>query len=284
MKNYESYLNKIYNILEEIPFNDLAEKSGKKLFSTGDLIFNLNGNSVEFNQYSNYNNGESVKTIDWKQYAKTEKLYTKKYHSESNSKKIFIIDNTNSMNFKNKNEYAILLFGITAHILFSLKADVSVALNGDFSGFKKNTDDFISLLEFYFNQKEFEPVRTLNLLNEIKETQNSTVILISDFMFETDKLLKKVIQMKEFNYDFHFIQLLSDEELNLDYKGIVKFRDMETDETLITEPLSIKKIYQEELFNHNQKISNTLIENSMNYSFLNTSIGIKDNILKLFGG
>lgn len=283
----EKYLNKIYNILEKIPQEELIKKASKKLFSNGDLLFNQNGQSIEFNQYNNYIQGDTIRNIDWKQYAKTEKLYTKKFHSESNSNAIFIIDSTNSMKFKdksqNKLEYSILLFGVLSHIIFSSKSNVSLVTKNNFSGFKKQVNDFPALLNLINEENNFDIFKKLSLIQEIKETKNSTIFIISDFMYETDNLLKEVKKMKELNYDFYFIQTLTKSELEFNYKGVIKFKDMENAEKLITEPLTIKKLYIEELTKHNKNISKTLLGNNMNYKLVNIDKEIELNILNLFG-
>ncbi len=283
----EKYLNKIYNILEGIPQEELIKKASEKLFSNGDLLFNQNGQSIEFNQYNNYIEGDSIKNIDWKQYARTEKLYTKKFHSESNSNAIFIIDSSDSMNFKDtdisKLDYSILLFGVLSHIIFSGKSGVSLVSENNFSGFKKKTDDFPVLLNLLKKEKQFDIIKKLSMLQEIKETKNSTVFIISDFMYETEGLLSEIKKMKALNYDFYFIQTLTKAELEFNYKGIIRFKDMETSETLVTEPLTIKKLYLEELKQHNENISKTLLGNNMKYILVNTDEDIKLNILNLFG-
>jgi len=59
----------------------------------------FHGFSVEFAEHRVYNQGESTKNIDWKVYARTEKLYTKKYDDETNLRCQIVIDNSSSMYF-----------------------------------------------------------------------------------------------------------------------------------------------------------------------------------------
>jgi len=287
-ESLEKYLNKIYNILERIPEDELVSKASRKLFSNGDLLFNKNGQSVEFNQYSNYTEGDSTRHIDWKQYSKTEKLYTKRFHSESNSNAIFIVDTTKSMNFKghskiDKFEYSILIFGVLSHILLLSNSKVSIVSKDNYSGFKRHISDFPLLLNSIKLESKFDILKKLSIIKEIQETRNSTIFLISDFMYEMNDLLKEVEEMRELNYDFYFIQVLTDSEINFDYKGIIKFKDMENSKTLITEPLTIKKIYLEELKVHNDRISKTLLKNNMRYKLIDMSNEIEFSILNLFG-
>ena len=44
----------------------------------------FHGFSAEFAEHKIYNNGESTRHIDWKLFAKTDKLYTRRYEEETN--------------------------------------------------------------------------------------------------------------------------------------------------------------------------------------------------------
>ena len=68
-------------------------------FITGLHKSPFHGFSVEFSEHKLYNKGESTRHIDWKLFAKTEKLYTKKYEEETNLRCHIIIDNSASMHY-----------------------------------------------------------------------------------------------------------------------------------------------------------------------------------------
>jgi uncharacterized protein (DUF58 family) len=55
------------------------------------------GFSVEFAEHRHYNQGESTKGIDWKVYARTDKLFSKKYEEETNLRCQIVIDASSSM-------------------------------------------------------------------------------------------------------------------------------------------------------------------------------------------
>ena len=59
----------------------------------------FHGFSVEFAEHRLYNKGESTKHIDWKLYAKTDKLYVKRYDEETNLRCHIIVDNSASMHY-----------------------------------------------------------------------------------------------------------------------------------------------------------------------------------------
>src|SRR5690606_20474633 len=67
----------------------------------------FHGFSAEFAEHKIYNPGESTKHIDWKLYAKTDKLFTKRYDEETNLRCHLIIDNSSSMHYPELNHFSI---------------------------------------------------------------------------------------------------------------------------------------------------------------------------------
>ena len=59
----------------------------------------FHGFSAEFAEHKIYNQGESTKHIDWKLFAKTDRLYTKRYDEETNLRCHLIVDNSSSMHY-----------------------------------------------------------------------------------------------------------------------------------------------------------------------------------------
>ncbi len=55
--------------------------------------------SVEFTEHRVYNTGESTKHVDWKLYARTEKLFVKQFEEETNLRSYLVLDTSSSMSF-----------------------------------------------------------------------------------------------------------------------------------------------------------------------------------------
>ena len=85
----------------------------------------FHGFSVEFAEHRLYNDGESTKNIDWKVFARTDKMFTKKYEEETNLRCHIVIDNSSSMHYP-------ILEGKSTHainkITFSVIAAASLML------------------------------------------------------------------------------------------------------------------------------------------------------------
>ena len=103
----------------------------------------FHGFSAEFAEHKVYNPGESTKHIDWKLYAKTDRLYTKRYEEETNLRCHLIIDNSSSMHypklkknqnfFENKIGFSVLASAVLMNLLKKQRDAVGLSI---FSGEK----------------------------------------------------------------------------------------------------------------------------------------------------
>ena len=84
------------NFVENLDFfaNQVVEG-----FLTGNHKSPFHGFSVEFAEHRMYNNGDSIKNIDWKLFARSDKLFVKRFEEETNLRCHLVIDSSSSMNF-----------------------------------------------------------------------------------------------------------------------------------------------------------------------------------------
>ena len=90
-------------------------------FITGMHRSPFHGFSVEFAEHRLYNTGESTRHIDWKLYAKTDKLFVKRYEEETNLRCRMILDVSSSMFFPEISEdYPLNKLGFSVYAMASL--------------------------------------------------------------------------------------------------------------------------------------------------------------------
>jgi uncharacterized protein (DUF58 family) len=111
-----------YDNLQTTTNLELLAKQVVEGFITGLHKSPFHGFSVEFAEHRLYNTGDSVKNIDWKLFAKTDKLFSKRYEEETNLRCQFVIDTSSSMYFPDDN-YNKLTFSVqsTAALIYLLK-------------------------------------------------------------------------------------------------------------------------------------------------------------------
>ncbi len=92
---------------------ELLAKQVVEGFITGLHQSPFHGFSVEFAEHRAYNNGESVRNVDWKLMARTDKLFVKQFEEETNLRCFLVLDTSSSMNFPEKG-LSKLEFGVYA--------------------------------------------------------------------------------------------------------------------------------------------------------------------------
>jgi len=213
----------------------------------------FHGFSAEFAEHKIYNNGESTKHIDWKLFAKTDKLYTKRYEEETNLRCHLIIDNSSSMHFPqvksfdrnnlNKINFSVLAAASLMHILKKQRDAVGLSVYSETYEFyapEKGGERHRHML-----LKELEQVVSSNpknkktnsykFLHQIAEKlkRRSLVFLFTD-MFQDDKEEAELFEaLKHLKYNKHEVVLFhvidKKHELNFDFEGAPKrFTDVET--------------------------------------------------------
>jgi len=243
-------------------------------FITGMHKSPFHGFSVEFAEHRLYNKGESTRHIDWKLYAKTKKLFTKRYEEETNLRCHLIIDNSASMHFpivKNPsvNNVSKIAFSTIAsaaliEILKRQRDAVGLSVYSDkyeyyapAKGSDRHRRMLLNQLEKLLVRTSKTSTDTYKVLHEIAENihRRSLIFLFSD-MFQTTKNEQELFEaLRHLKYNKHEIVLFHTYdgklELNFDFENTPKkFVDVETGEQINLYASSIKKQYKKEVENY----------------------------------
>ncbi|MFN3163831.1 MAG: DUF58 domain-containing protein, partial [Pseudohongiellaceae bacterium] len=70
------------------------------------------GFSVEFNDYRQYQRGDDMRHVDWKLYARSDKMYIKQYEDETNVRCVILLDTSASMSYSS-GSMSKLNYGVT---------------------------------------------------------------------------------------------------------------------------------------------------------------------------
>ncbi len=238
-------------------------------FMTGFHKSPFHGFSVEFAEHSLYNTGESTKHIDWRLYARTDKLFVKRFEEETNLRAMFVLDSSSSMFFpykefskieeSNKFSFSIYACGVIMQILYKQRDAFGlsfVAENIDYlSPIKTNLAHkqyLFTLLENKIKQdNKLSKITCLDkALHSLSEQihRRSLFIIFTDLFsdsFSAEQLIDSLRHLKHNKHEvilFHVFD--GDKEINLDYKqGYYRFIDVENKMELKITIEDIKKQY-----------------------------------------
>jgi len=245
-------------------------------FITGMHKSPYHGFSVEFVEHRVYNEGESKKHVDWKLFAKTDKLFVKKFEEETNLRCQIIIDTSSSMLFPNEkfNKLKFSLIAASAIIqllkkqrdasglsLFSDKLDVHTRSKLTISHQKL----LYSELENVLNRtadKNIQSTNTAQIIHQIAEQiyQRSLVVLFSDMFSQDDseELFSALQHLRYKKHDvilFHVTDPTKERDLNFENKPY-RFIDLESAEEIKINPIHIKENFHKQMddFYYNLKL------------------------------
>ncbi|MFY7671304.1 DUF58 domain-containing protein [Tenacibaculum sp. MEBiC06402] len=286
----------------EIKNLDLLAKQVVEGFITGMHKSPYHGFSVEFSEHKLYNKGEDTKHIDWKLFAKTEKLYTKKYEEETNLRCHIIIDNSSSMHYPikkvqkltelNKIGFSVVAAASLMELLKKQRDAVGLSIYSDSYEYyapEKGSDRHRKMLthqlETLLNKpKESKSTDTYQFLHEIAQKihRRSMIFLFTD-MFQPSKDNEELFDaLRHLKYNKHEVILFHtfDKELeyNFDFENTPKkFVDVESGQEINLYADTIKESYSKAVGNFFDNLKNKCLQYKINY----VPVDIRENYNKI---
>ena len=229
----------------------------------------FHGFSSEFAEHKIYNPGESTKHIDWKRFAKTDKLYTKRYDEETNLRCHVIIDNSSSMHYPrlttfnaqslNKIGFSVLGAAAIMQLLKKQRDAVGLSVYSDAYDFyapEKGSERHFQMLMHQLSGLVTVPTKNtgtdtykhLHLIAE-KIKRRSMVCLFTD-MLQTNTENEKLFEaLRHLKYNKHEVVLFhtfdKEKELQFNYDNTPKrFVDVETGQAINLYAENVKTSYQ----------------------------------------
>lgn len=219
-------------------------------FITGLHKSPFHGFSVEFAEHRLYNTGDSVKNIDWKLFAKTDKLFSKRYEEETNLRCQFVIDTSSSMYFPDE-KYNKLTFAVqsSACLMYLLKKQRDafglslftdqVTLNTPAKSTNTHQKYLFAQLDQVLQASKTNVKTNLALaLHQIAELihKRSLVIVFSDMLqtvHDDDQLAPLFAALQHLKFNKHEVVIfnVTDKSKEVDFKfenRPYEFVDMET--------------------------------------------------------
>jgi uncharacterized protein (DUF58 family) len=249
----------------------------------------FHGFSAEFAEHKLYNSGESTKHIDWKLFAKTDRLYTKRFEEETNLRCHLIIDNSSSMHYpklnvnqnfyENKIGFSVLASAVLMSLLKKQRDAVGLSIYSDTYEYyapEKGSDRHhrmvLNKLESILSDpKQTKATDTVTFLNQIAEKMHrrSMIVLFTDLFQDTDEkgLINALQHLKHNKHKvvlFHVINKKT--ELNFDFDNAPrKFIDLESGEEINIYSENVKKIYEEKVESYFKNLALTCAQNKIKY-------------------
>ncbi|MBX7126706.1 MAG: DUF58 domain-containing protein [Cyclobacteriaceae bacterium] len=262
-------------LLDEIRRQGSLELIARQLvegFITGLHKSPYHGFSVEFAEHRLYNEGQSTRHIDWKIYARTDRLFTKQYEEETNLRCLLAIDCSSSMFYPapqhDKLKFSLYCGSALAYLLHKQRDAVGLCLYSDkidewtaIRSTRSHLDKIFGSLQRLQDQGVQGQKRTdiAKVLHEVAEKihKRSLVVIFSDMFEQTDQadqLFKALQHLKHNRHEvilFHVTDHQTELDLDLQNRPY-EFVDLEDGSRVRLNPSEIRNSYQQQLLSfHN---------------------------------
>ncbi len=262
------------NRLEQFSSLEFLARQVVEGFITGLHKSPFHGFSVEFAEHRLYNSGESIKSIDWKLYGRTDRLYSKRFEEETNLRCQILIDDSSSMCYPvrsganlehpDKLTFAVYIAAILIY-LFRRQRDASgISIFSDQIALHTQSKSSSAHYRYLFSELEklliprstdqmkgTEVAQAIHLLAE-RLHQRSLVILLSDMfdrLRQPEELFAALQHLKHNKHEVILFHIL-DKRTELDFEfeeRPYRFIDLETGRQVRVQPGQIRSRYVETL-------------------------------------
>ena len=265
----------------------------------------FHGFSVEFAEHRIYNPGDSTKDIDWKVFARTDRLYTKRYEEETNLRCQIVIDTSSSMYFpeapKQKGQAFINKLAFSSLAAASLMN--LLKKQRDAFGLSTFADDLLkhtkarssprhyNLIMAHLDQLLDNPTRNhatsiAKSLHKIADAthKRSLVVIFSDMFEQSDQNAQLFAALQHLKYNKHEVILfhVTDKryELDFDYENRpYQFVDIETSEKVRLQSNQVKDYYIKQVEQYKKDLKMKCLQYKIDFVEADIQEGFKKILL-----
>lgn len=258
-------LNIDVNQLREFTNIELLAKQLVEGFITGLHKSPYHGFSVEFAEHRLYNYGESTRHIDWKVYAKTDRLYTKRFEEETNLRCYLVLDTSSSMYYPEpsmgKVKFSILASAALAFLLQKQRDAVGlftfsdqIEFHSEVKSTAKHVHNLLVKLQQVFEETSArKKTNVAQVLHDVatKVPRRSLIVIFSDMLQtnadDQDEIFSALQHLKHNKHEvllFHVNDKSTEVDFDFEDRPY-KFQDLETGELIKLTPTEIKESYHQ---------------------------------------
>ncbi len=264
----------------------------------------FHGFSVEFAEHRLYNPGDSTKNIDWKVYARTDKLFTKRFEEETNLRCQIVMDASSSMYFPdngskdtgqvNKLRFSALAAASLMNLLKKQRDAFGLSIFADkveqHTRCKSSTAHYKLLLTYLDsllnNPQRDKMTAAADSLHEIADNihRRSLVVIFSDMMEqseESEKLFSALQHLKHNKHEvilFHVVDKSKEMDFEFENRPYI-FIDMETGERVRLQSNQVKDYYKEQMTKFKKELEMKCLQYQIDFVEADINQGFRQILL-----
>jgi uncharacterized protein (DUF58 family) len=239
------------------------------------------GQSVEFLQHREYAPGDDLRHVDWKVWAKQDRLYLKQYEEDTNLRCTLLVDVSKSMQYGqgslNKFDYAATVAVSLAYLLLRQQDAVGcVAFDEAIRAkvpLRSKRSHLASVIQAIGASQPSQKTDLSQILRGVAEAypRRGMIVLISDLLVDRAGLFKGLKLLRQRGHDVLLFHILDDDELDFPFTGATRFEGLELAENLNCNPRALREGYLAAMGAYLEEVRLGCAKNTVDYALLRTS-------------
>lgn len=291
MKSHKKFLD--VKTLSKLGNIRLVAKLVVEGFISGMHASPYQGFNVEFAQHRQYMQGDEIKNIDWKVYAKSDRYYVKQFQEDTNMRVQILLDISNSMKYGttgiSKIDFAKYLAAALSYMMlrqqdsaglvtFSQGINRYIAPRSSISHFNVILEE----LEKDFDQPDTSISSTLHEIAE-RMSRRGLVILISDLLDDPENVIRGLKHLRHKKHEVIVCHILDDAEIDFPFKGHTEFRGLENEGKVLADASDIAEEYKNMVSGFLDFYRKGCLSNYMDYILMPTGRGYDQALFNYLG-
>lgn len=289
MSSAEQYLKP--EVIQNIARLDLRAKFIVEGFLAGLHASPYHGFSVEFSEHRRYNPGDDPKDIDWQVFARTDRIYVKRYQAETNITGYILMDLSRSMAYTyrqtlTKFDYAICLAAALSYLMVHQQDPVGLITFDDqiraslpARSRRSQLGDILALLQ------KCQPSGVTDIAGNLRRVgamirHRSLMMLMSDLLEDPDQIIGSLRMLRHAGHDVILFHILDEAEVTFPFSGSVDLLEPESEEHQIVDAAAIRTDYLEAVEEMRGRYREVCLKIGADYVALDTSMPFDKALLE----
>ena len=268
-------------VLDRLAGLALVARTVVEGFMAGHHRSPFQGSSSEFAQHREYVSGDEIKRLDWKVFARTDRLVIKEFVEETTLNCHILVDQSESMAFGStgwtKFDYARWCAAAIAHLVLSSRDTAGLVLFDDQERTKVPPANgavqnkvILTALEQASPEGPTSVGQVLSWLGS-RLSRKGIVVVFSDFFDDPGRILEGIQRLVHGGHEPILFQILDPLEESFDIDRLVRLDGLEGTGIQKVDPKAMRKAYREEIEAHNRELAQKARAQSVDYVKLTTA-------------
>jgi uncharacterized protein (DUF58 family) len=254
----------------------------------------FHGYSTEFRQHRSYRAGDDLKYLDWKLYARSDRLYTRQFRETTNVSVMIVLDSSASMSYPAQGITKFRYGQIIAAALSYLIADQGNAVGlmtmaGEkltyvpTRGGRPHLRSLIARIDQLSASGSWDAPRVITRGAQLLQ-RRGLVIVISDFYDAEEETRRELRRVAQRGHDVAMLQLISPPEIALPYGGQLELEDLESGTRLLIDATATAPDYRRSMAAFLERCRSEAVRDGIDYALISTDaapeVALRDYLIK----